>query len=43
VTDKVANLLNKYHKACHEGNSAKAKKLATKALNLDPTCFSKIK
>lgn len=43
VSDKVANLLNKYHKACAEGDTAKAKKLAKKALNLDPTCFSKVK
>lgn len=41
--EKVTNLLNKYHKACQEGDTAKAKKFGKKALKLDPTCFSKVK
>jgi tetratricopeptide (TPR) repeat protein len=34
----VAELLRKYHEAC-----AKARKLAERALSIDPTCFSKEK
>jgi hypothetical protein len=34
----VAQLLRKYHEAC-----AKARKLAERALTIDPTCFSKEK
>jgi hypothetical protein len=37
---KLAKLLQKYHKACAEGKKAEARKLALKALALDPTCFA---
>jgi type II secretory pathway component GspD/PulD (secretin) len=38
---KVARLMEKYHKACAEGHLDEARKLATQALKLDPTCFHK--
>jgi type II secretory pathway component GspD/PulD (secretin) len=37
----VDDLLAKYHKACAAGRLAQARKLAIKALTLDPTCFDK--
>jgi hypothetical protein len=37
---KVAKLLKKYQDACSEGHLARAKKLAGKALAIDPACFS---
>jgi type II secretory pathway component GspD/PulD (secretin) len=37
---KVAELLGQYHLACSEGRLDDAKKVARKALALDPTCFS---
>jgi type II secretory pathway component GspD/PulD (secretin) len=37
---KVANLVSKYHEACAAGNYDEAKKLARRALTIDPTCFS---
>jgi general secretion pathway protein D len=41
VTCEVAELLEKYHKACLEGRRAEATELAVRALALDPTCFHK--
>jgi hypothetical protein len=38
---KVAHLLDKYHQACVEGRLEEAKKLARRALTLDPACFDK--
>jgi Flp pilus assembly secretin CpaC len=38
---KAAKLVKQYHKACAEGDSAKASELAVKALAVDPLCFSK--
>jgi type II secretory pathway component GspD/PulD (secretin) len=38
---KAAKLVKQYHKACAEGDSAKATELAVKALAVDPLCFSK--
>jgi type II secretory pathway component GspD/PulD (secretin) len=38
---KVAHLLEKYHQACAEGRLDEAKKLARRALTLDPACFDK--
>lgn len=38
---EVAELLEKYHKACLEGHRAEATELAVRALALDPTCFHK--
>jgi hypothetical protein len=40
-TCEVAELLEKYHKACIEGRRAEATELAVRALALDPTCFHK--
>jgi hypothetical protein len=37
----VDKLLEKYHKACAAGHLAAARKLAIKALTIDPTCFDK--
>jgi general secretion pathway protein D len=37
---KVAKLLEKYEQACKEGKLEEAKKLARKALELDPSCFA---
>jgi hypothetical protein len=39
--DKLEKLLEKYEKACASGDMAKARKLAEKALKLNPACFSK--
>jgi hypothetical protein len=36
---KLEKLLEKYEKACGSGDMAKARKLANKALTIDPTCF----
>jgi hypothetical protein len=41
TTCEVAELLEKYHKACTEGRRAEAAELAVKALALDPACFHK--
>jgi hypothetical protein len=38
---KLAKLLAKYQKACESGDTAKARKLAAKCLEIDPTCFGK--
>jgi general secretion pathway protein D len=38
---KVEMLLKKYHEACAAGDLPQAKKLAVRALILDPACFSK--
>jgi hypothetical protein len=38
---KLAKLLEKYHQACVEGRLEDAKKLARRALTLDPACFDK--
>jgi hypothetical protein len=38
---KAVKLVKQYHKACAEGDSAKATELAVKALAVDPLCFSK--
>jgi hypothetical protein len=38
---KVERLLQQYHDACDEGRLADAKKLARKALAIDPACFRK--
>jgi type II secretory pathway component GspD/PulD (secretin) len=39
--EQVRSLVRQYHQACAEGDLKKAKKLARKALALDPTCFGK--
>jgi hypothetical protein len=39
--EKAAALVAKYHKACAAGQVGEARKLALKALALDPTCFGK--
>jgi hypothetical protein len=41
TTCEVAELLEKYHKACTEGRRAEATELAVRALALDPSCFHK--
>ena len=41
VDKKLQKLLANYRKACEDGDTAKAKKTAIKALELDPMCFSK--
>jgi hypothetical protein len=41
VDKRVAKLLKAYHKACARGDLDRAKKLARKALSLDPACFDK--
>jgi hypothetical protein len=41
VEKALAKLLEKYDRACAEGRTADAKKLARKALAVDPTCFGK--
>jgi hypothetical protein len=38
---KLAKLLAKYQAACAAGDTAKARKLAVKCLDLDPTCFGR--
>lgn len=38
---KLTKLLRRYHEACAEGRLADAKKLACRALAIDPKCFSK--
>jgi hypothetical protein len=38
---KVRKLLDKYDQACAQGRLEEAKKLARRALNLDPACFSR--
>lgn len=38
---KLTKLLHRYHEACAEGRLADAKKLASRALAIDPQCFSK--
>jgi hypothetical protein len=40
---ELAKLLERYHRACAEGRVAAARKLAEQCLNLDPTCFSRMK
>jgi hypothetical protein len=37
----VAELLAKYHKACAAGKKDAARKIAIKALKIDPTCFDR--
>jgi general secretion pathway protein D len=37
---KLATLLRRYHEACAEGRLADARKLASRALAIDPACFS---
>jgi Bacterial type II and III secretion system protein len=39
--EEVARLLKQYRKACAAGRLAEARRLAHRALALDPTCFSK--
>jgi type II secretory pathway component GspD/PulD (secretin) len=39
--EQAQDLVKQYQQACAEGDLKKAKKLARKALNLDPTCFDK--
>jgi Flp pilus assembly secretin CpaC len=41
VKKKVARIMEKYHRACAEGRLEEARELASKALALDPACFSK--
>jgi hypothetical protein len=41
LVGKVEELVQKYHQACAAGDLARAKKLARKALHLDPACFGK--
>lgn len=40
---KVGQLLEKYHEACRAGKMNKARKLAERALAIDPACFSVMK
>src|SRR5437879_11447802 len=40
---ELAKLLERYHRACAEGRVAAARKLAEQCLNLDPTCFGRVK
>jgi hypothetical protein len=39
--EEVARLLKHYQKACATGRLAEARRLAHRALALDPACFSK--
>jgi hypothetical protein len=39
--DKVTQLLARYRQACAAGRLAEARRLAHRALALDPACFSK--
>ena len=38
---RLAKMLQKYEDACAAGDQAKARKLAVRALDIDPACFQK--